>query len=156
MKLRALFLSLLMLYCLVDSQGSSSSSSSSSSSNSNGNTKNEVVDVEEEFEFEDAATVVQQTPPQQQERPPVKPMEGNATPGISGFFERMVEGSKKNPLMIVLIFVILVKNYLSSGKVKHIEGSLVRHINSISEWNDLMDESKKEGKYVVVDFFATW
>ena len=36
------------------------------------------------------------------------------------------------------------------------QGSLVRVVNSVEDWNALMDESKSSGKLVVVDFFATW
>ena len=136
-----------MLYCLVCSKGSSS----------NENTENKGLDVEDEFAFE-MPLVTETSQQQQEESPSVKPMDDkkNMKPGVAGFFERVFEGTKKNPLMVVLVFVLIVKTYLSSGKVKHIEGSLVRHINAVSEWNDLLDESKKEGKFMVVDFFATW
>ena len=155
MKFTYLLSLMFIMYCLVCSQGTSS----------NENKTPESVDAGQDFEFEDevpSTEIPQQQQQQQQQQQettpePEKPTDDkNTKPGISGFLERMIEGTKRNPLLIALLFAILVKNYLSSGKMKHVEGSLVRHINSSSEWNDLMDESKKEGKFVVVDFFATW
>ena len=114
------------------------------------NVKNDVTNTEYE-EFENVAPTLQQQ--QESSSTSKKPVNDNT---VYGFFERIVIGIKRHPMAFVLLFVILLKNYLSMGKTEHIEGSLVRHINTSSEWNDLMDESKKEGKIVLVDFFATW
>jgi hypothetical protein len=35
-------------------------------------------------------------------------------------------------------------------------GSKVRAINSVEEWNALLDESKSSGQFIVADFYATW
>lgn len=144
MKFTFLLSLMVMLCCLVCSHGSNSN-------------ENKAVDIDQEFEFEESPQITETPQELQQDSPPVKPIDDkNTKPEMAGFFERMWEATKRNPLMLVLLFVILVKNYLSSGKIKHIEGSLVRHINTATEWNDLMDESKKEEKLVAVDFFATW
>jgi hypothetical protein len=143
MKFTFIFSVIVLLCCLICSQGSSN----------NENKKNEVVvDVHDEFAFVEPLVTGHESSSVKSSIDGKK----NMKPGIAGFFERLFEASKRNPLLVVLVFVLMVKTYLSSGKVKHIEGSLVRHINAATEWNNLMDESKKEGKLVVVDFFATW
>lgn len=82
-----------------------------------------------------------------------------------GFWERMfpenhhldtLDQLKKQPIVLILVAAFIVKYFLSWKKMDHIEGSLVRHVNSVADWNVLMDESKSSGKYVVTDFYATW
>jgi len=64
--------------------------------------------------------------------------------------------AKRNPMLVVMVFVILVRLWLSSGKVVKVEGSLVREIVKNEDWNAIMTSSKEANKRVIVDFYATW
>ena len=82
-----------------------------------------------------------------------------------GFWERMfpenhhadtLDQLKKNPIVVILIIAFAIKYLLSWKKMEHVDGSLVRHVNSVADWNVLMDESKSSGKFLIADFYATW
>ena len=72
--------------------------------------------------------------------------------GLTGFIGVVLQ----SPIAICLIIMLVVKYFMAGKPIKEVEGSLVRHIDNNDEWNQLMDESNSTGKFVVVDFYATW
>jgi len=63
-----------------------------------------------------------------------------------------------NSPAIIIIVVMIVMKYLqlTAPKPMNVPGSLVKSIESVSAWNDAVEESKKSGDVVVVDFYANW
>jgi len=76
--------------------------------------------------------------------------------GQQPFLATAFNFAKRNPLLVVMVFVILVRLWLSSGKVVKVEGSLVREIVKNEDWNAIITSGKAANKQVIVDFYATW
>lgn len=71
-------------------------------------------------------------------------------------WECVTEFIGKHYFFVVIVLMVAAKQWASSrnAKMMEIEGSKVKKVNSVNDWNDYTKGA--EGKVVVVDFFATW
>lgn len=61
-----------------------------------------------------------------------------------------------SPLFLVLVIGFCVMQYMNNRPMKEVEGSLVQNVNSMQEWNTLMQHASSSNTVMVVDYFATW
>ena len=72
------------------------------------------------------------------------------------FFDKFLKFAIQYPMVMVMVFIVLLRFALINSKIAKVEGSAVREIIHNTDWNSLMSESKEYGKYIIVDFYATW
>jgi|EP00942_MAST-04A_sp_MAST-4A-sp1_P000440 thioredoxin 1 len=63
---------------------------------------------------------------------------------------------QSNPLLTCLALFWIYRIYQSQKPFPKVEGSKVKSISSMPEFEQALLEGKKEGKRVLCDFYATW
>jgi len=74
---------------------------------------------------------------------------------IPSFVESLVAFLSEKPLLVIAIIWMLFNLYKNSKPIPEYPGN-VRAIKTKKEWNQLREESKRDGKHYLVDYYADW